>query len=125
MDSIMIVYHKSWGGYSDSTIYQNNIFVTRGKGAFFNLGKSTNNFFLANLFQGGISNLPSDPEGIDSDPEFVGEDGINGANPELRFLLQRGSPAINSGLPIEQNGGHDFSGKELDTKPDRGPFRYR
>ncbi len=124
-DSVMMIYHKSWGGYSDSTLYQNNIFVARGKGCFFNTGKSTRNFFHANLYHGTINNQPPDPEGINENPLFVGEVGQLGANPRLRYLLKRGSPAIHSGLPILQNGEHDFTGKEIGSRPDRGPFEYR
>ena len=124
-DSVMLIYHKSWGGYSDSTLYQNNIFVAKGKGCFFNTGKSTRNFFHANLFHGSMLNKPSDPEGIDANPMFVGEDGQSGAHPWLRYLLQRGSPAVHSGLPVLQNGGRDFTGKGIGSKPNRGPFEIR
>jgi hypothetical protein len=124
-DSVMPVYHKSWGGYSDSTLYQNNIFVSKGKGNYFNLGKSTRNFFLANLFYGSMSDKPSDPEEINSNPKFTGEDGATGYNPTLKYFLQQGSPAIKSGKFIDQNGGSDFTGHKLDLKPDRGPFKYR
>ena len=124
-DSVMLIFHKSWGGYSDSTLYQNNIFVARGKGCYFNTGKSTRNYFHANLFHGSLNNQPSDLEGIVANPLFVGEDGQSGAHPWLIYLLQPGSPAIHSGLPIRQNGGHDFIGKEINSKPNRGPFEFR
>jgi hypothetical protein len=124
-DSVMLIYHKSWGGYSDSTLYQNNIFVARGAGCCFDTGKSTRNFFHANLFDGSVLNKPSDPEGINANPKFIGEEGQSGANPWLRYLLQVGSPAINSGMPIGQNGGRDFTGKEIGPKPDRGPLEFR
>ena len=124
-DSVKLVYHKSWGGYSDSILYQNNIFVSKGEGCYFDLGKSTRNFFHANLFYGSIQNKPNDPEGIDSNPKFIADDGNISANPWARFLLQQGSPAIGTGLPIEQNGGIDFTGKAIDEKPNRGPFETR
>lgn len=124
-DSVMLIYHKSWGGYSDSTLYQNNIFVARGKGCYFNTGKSTRNYFHANMFDGSMLNKPSDPEGIDSNPKFVGEGCQSGANPSLRYLLQSGSPAINSGMQVGQNGGRDFAGKEIGSKPARGPLEIR
>ncbi|WP_372774268.1 hypothetical protein [Mangrovibacterium sp.] len=124
-DSVKLIFHKSWGGYSDSILYQNNIFVSRGEGCYFDLGKSTRNFFHANLFYGSIQNKPADPEAIDSNPRFIAEDGSISANSWARFLLRQGSPAIDSGLPIEQNGDLDFTGKALDSKPDRGPFEFR
>ena len=124
-DSVMLIYHKSWGGYSDSTLYQNNIFVARGKGCYFDTGKSTHNFFHANMFDGSLQNKPSDPEGIDANPKFVGEGCQSGANPSLRYLLQSGSPAINSGMPVGQNGGRDFTGKAIGSKPTRGPLEFR
>jgi hypothetical protein len=124
-DSVMVIYHKSWNGFSDSTLYKNNIFVARGKGCFFNTGQSTKNFFHANLFDGILSNKPLDPEAIDANPLFVGENGQLSANPVLRYLLQRGSPAIHSGLPVRQNGLRDYLGNETGSKPSRGPFEFR
>jgi hypothetical protein len=124
-DSVMLIYHKSWGGYSDSTLYQNNIFVARGQGCYFSTGKSTRNFFHANLFEGSMKDKPSDPEGIDANPLFVGEEGKIGANPWSHFLLQRGSPAIRSGLPLGKNGGRDYVGKEISSLPARGPLEFK
>jgi len=124
-DSVILIYHKSWGGYSDSTLYQNNIFVARGQGCYFSTGKSTRNFFHANLFEGSMKDKPSDPEGIDANPLFVGEEGKIGANPWSHFLLQRGSPAIRSGLPLEKNGGRDYVGKEISSLPARGPLEFK
>ena len=49
-DSVLLVYHKSWGGYSNTTSYMNNIFYSLGEGNWFDLGKSTNNTFRANTF---------------------------------------------------------------------------
>ncbi len=124
-DSVMMVYHKSWGGYSDSTLYQNNIFVARGRGATFNTGKSTRNFFHSNLFYGIEKNKPFDPEGIDANPKFVDEGGNCGAYPWLRYFLQPSSPAIHSGIPVEKNGGRDYTGQKLNLIPDRGPIEFR
>ena len=123
-DSVMFVFHKSWGGYSDSTLYQNNLFIARGKGCYFDTGKSTRNFFHANLYQGAYSNKPSDPEGIESNPMFLGENGKTGLNPWLRYLLLPNSPAIHSGLPMMKNRGRDFTGNSINAQPSRGPFEF-
>ena len=119
----MLIYHKSWGGYSDSTAYLNNIFYSGGRGNFIDLGKSTRNIFRANTFFGAIKNEPDDPEKSSKNPLFVGENSSAGNwKNQLRFMLQNNSPDINNGVEIEGHPGKDFLGKPVKGKPDRGAF---
>ncbi len=72
LDSIIIVFHKSWGGFSDSTAYLNNIFYSEGQGNCVDLGKSTRNFFQANTFYGFVENEPEDLLKSSANPLFKG-----------------------------------------------------
>ncbi len=125
LDSVMLVYHKSWGGFSDSTAYLNNIFYSGGKGNSIDLGKSTRNIFQANTFYGSIKNVPEDPQKSTKNPIFTGSSG-SGTNwkNSLRFILQKGSPAIDSGIEIKGHPGKDFLGNPVKGKPDRGVFEF-
>jgi acetyl esterase/lipase len=119
----MLVYHKSWGGYSDSTAYMNNIFYAEGAGATFNLEKSTQNIFTSNTYYGDILNTPSDPLASRQNPLFRGEipSAVNWKT-YLKFMLQDHSPAINQGVEIPGQPSEDFLGKPITGKPDRGVF---
>jgi hypothetical protein len=121
-DSVIFIYHKSWGGYSDSTLYQNNIFVSKGQGIYFDLGKSTRNYFHANLFSGIMKDKPPDLEEIIGDPLFTDEKGVSGRNPWLRFTLQETSPAIDRGIPLPDHPEFDRQGIRIAGKPDIGPI---
>jgi len=123
-DSVMTVFHKSWGGWSKSALYQNNIFVARGNGCRFEPGKSSGNRFVSNLYSGTFSGMPADSLRKSGDPGFVCEDGDLGPNPWMRFMLEKGSPAINSALRIAGSGEKDFTGKPLDNQPDTGPLEF-
>jgi len=123
LDSVMLVYHKSWGGYSDSTAYMNNIFYSEGAGNSVNLGKSTRNIFQANTFYGNLKNEPEDPLKSKSNPLFISAESSE-ANWKrfLRFMLQNDSPEINQGVLVDGHPGKDFSGNQVIGKPDRGAF---
>jgi len=123
LDSVMLIYHKSWGGYSDSTAYANNIFYSEGAGNSINLGKSTRNIFIANTFYGKIENEPEDPLKSKLNPLFISainsESNLKGF---LRFLLQPQSPEIDNGIIIESYPQKDFIGNPILNKPYRGAF---
>jgi hypothetical protein len=123
-DSVMTVFHKSWGGWSRSALYQNNIFVARGKGCRFEPGKSTGNIFVSNLYCGTFSGIPADSLGVWGDPGFVGENCFLGPHPWMRFMLKEGSPAIDAAVRIPGSGEKDFSGKPVANPPDIGPLEF-
>jgi hypothetical protein len=124
-DSVMTVFHKSWGGWSKSALYQNNIFVARGKGCRFEPGKSTGNRFVSNLYFGAFSGMPDDSLKITGDPGFISEMGTLGPYPWMRFMLEESSPAINAAVRIIGSGEKDFTGKPVVNPPDIGPLEYR
>jgi hypothetical protein len=41
------------------------------------------------------------------------------------YQLQAGSPCINSGMVIPDNGGMDYAGNPIDKAPDRGAFEWQ
>lgn len=122
---VMLLYHKSWGGYSDGVDYTNNIFVSGDSGDYFDFGESTRNAFLANTFYGNIGNVPDDPKKLTGDPLFKSLH-ASGANwkDTLRFMLQEHSPARDSGVPLESHPNRDFSGNPIQGSPDRGAFEF-
>jgi hypothetical protein len=123
LDSTMLLYHKSWGGFSDSTAYLNNIFYSEGKGNFIDLGKSTRNIFQANTFFGEIKNEPADPMKSKANPRFISP--INSESNWknfLRFMLQNNSEEIDAGVEIDGHPGKDFLGNPINGFPDRGVF---
>jgi Malectin domain/Fibronectin type III domain len=110
------------GGWANNTTYSNNIVYNVGTGTY-GLGASTNNVFDANLFFGNHeSSEPSDPNKLTSNP-LLQDPGSGGTGISTLdgYQLQSGSPAINSGVVISNNGGRDFFGTTLPaTAPDRG-----
>lgn len=125
LDSIKLIWHKSWGGYSDSTIYQNNIFYSEGRRSSIDLGKSKRNSFEANIFFGNISGEPYDPLKITNNPLFVnGQVSPDRLGGFIRFALKKGSPAINSGVVVNGHSKNDMLGNPIKGKPDRGAFEY-
>ena len=76
------------------------------------------------------ANIPDDPYAVTADPMFV-DPGKGPTGAQLSGLvhdrsafegyqLQPGSPAINAGVPVENNGGLDFFGNKVDLLPDIG-----
>ncbi|UXP33882.1 DNRLRE domain-containing protein [Reichenbachiella agarivorans] len=127
LDGMEVLWHKNWGGYSDSTFYSNNIFYIEGSNSVYDFELSTNNFFDHNIFYGNHdSTEPTDANKITANPLFVnpGTGGF-GFGTLDGYQLQSGSPAINAGANITGNGGFDFWGNTLsDSYTDIGAFEY-
>ncbi|UXX79406.1 DNRLRE domain-containing protein [Reichenbachiella carrageenanivorans] len=127
LDGMEVLWHKNWGGYSDSTFYTNNIFHIEASDTFYEFELSTNNFFDHNIFYGDHdSTEPSDANKITSNPLFVnpGTGGF-GFGTLDGYKLQSSSPAIDAGANIAGNGGFDFWGNALsDSHTDIGAFEY-
>jgi len=85
----------------------------------------------SNLYY-NYATTPDDVNGITADPLFVDPGkGPTGAQQSglihdisvfAGYQLQADSPAINAGVPIENNGAQDFFGNELDLLPDIGAY---
>lgn len=109
------------------TVYSyNNIFYNAGRGTY-SYGMQGYHVFENNLFYGyHPSSEPSDPYKITADPLLAapGSGGI-GWNTTTGYQLTAGSPAINAGKYIENNGGKDYWGNELyNGAPDIGAHEY-
>ncbi len=127
LSDIIIIYHKSWGGYPDRTSYYNNIIYNQASSTRYSFGSSTNNIFYYNVFYGNHSSSePSDPHKIKSDPMLVdpGSAGL-GINTVDGYKLKPGSPCIDSGKFIEGSGGRDYWGGQVPyNSTDRGAHEY-
>ncbi len=118
-----INWHKDWNGYSDGMYFYNNIIYNMSKEAYYDFGKSTNNVWEYNVFFGEHPDSePNDPYKITDDPMFVNPgSGTIGIATLDGYMLKDGSPCIDSGKVIENNGGRDYFGNPLyKGKPDRG-----
>ena len=123
-------------------VFHNNIFYATGQGRFrtvYSHGATETRIyeeevkaklpsgalFKHNCYFGPWKNgLPDDPEALVADPQFVapGTGGI-GLNTLLGYQLKDGSPCINAGMFIPNQGGRDFFGNVVnDGKPDMGAF---
>ncbi|WP_299781566.1 hypothetical protein [uncultured Formosa sp.] len=122
-DPVQIIFHKSWNGLPNQTVYTNNIFYALGAKHRFDLGKSTNNTFLANTFYGGIINTPSDVKKNTHNPLFVNDTpSKTNWKSYLRFLLQKESSEINNGIKVQGHPKKDMLGNPIKGNPDRGAF---
>jgi hypothetical protein len=126
-ENVDLVLHTDWTGWASDTYFYNNIFYVEGIGRFSygahgnddgsydpapGGGKSTHNVYDYNVYYGVQS--ADDPHAITANPLLLnpghasmGRDSLSG------YTLQKGSPAIDSGMAIEGNGGHDFFGAKV------------
>ena len=82
-------------------------------------------FFYNNLYFGPWKNgIPDDPKKIVADPLFVAPgSGGNGLSTLYGYILNEGSPAINAGIFIPNNGCRDYFGNPVeDGIPDIGAY---
>ncbi len=115
-----------WGGWAKGINFYNNIFHLVGSGGY-NFGSCTNIVFDYNVFYGNHpSTEPSDAHKLTSNPLFVNPGGAGtGRSTCSAYQLQSGSPCIDSGMSIANNGGKDFWGNTLyNGNPDRGAHEY-
>ncbi len=105
----------------------NNIFYIEGSGVSYDFGSHTKTFDH-NVFYGQHPpSEPSDANKITSDPLLVAPgSGGNGLASLGGYMLQAGSPAIDSGLRVANNGGLDFLGNAvpLGAAADRGAHEF-
>jgi len=127
LSDIIIIFHKSWGGYPNNTKYYNNIIYNQASQTRYSFGNSTNNKFDYNVFFGNHpSTEPYDPHKITSDPKFVdpgkGDIGIGTVD---GYKLKPDSPCIDSGKQIAHNGDRDYWGNPAPfNTTDRGAHEY-
>ena len=100
--------------------FENNIFCFEGQGQWGKNAQGINTVFHNNLYF-NIPSHESDSRPITADPLLV-EPGRAGTDIDLRtmaalrgYRLQSGSPGIDAGVTIVNNGGHDLLGTALRT----------
>ena len=139
-ERVSLLLQADWKGWADGTYFYNNIFYVAGNAEFSHgisrssdgayvtkagFGESRNTVFDSNIYFG--KQAPTDSHGLTSDPLF-GSPGA--ANREIKSVagygLRRGSPAINSGRFIHDNGGKDFFGTRVPAcgAVDRGAAEF-
>jgi hypothetical protein len=137
-EDVDVILHTNWTGWASDSYFYNNIFYVEGVGRFSygaqhnedgsfdpapGSGKSTHNVYDYNVYY-GVQPV-NDPHALTSDPLLLnpGHAGI-GLSTVGGYALRTHSPAIDSGKPIEKNGGKDFSGTPVPqcNGTDRGAF---
>ncbi|HEY3973462.1 MAG TPA: right-handed parallel beta-helix repeat-containing protein [Candidatus Sulfotelmatobacter sp.] len=125
-ENVDVVLHTDWTGWAADTYFYNNIFYVDGTARFFSYGvtgnpdgsydtapgpgKSTSNVFDSNIYFGG-TDAPQDPHALLTNPMLQAPGAATaGLHSVSGYGLRAGSPAINSGRAIENNGGRDFLG---------------
>ncbi|MNC02631.1 hypothetical protein D3C75_500070 [compost metagenome] len=113
----------NWNGYPDGTTVKNNIFYNLGSGGYL-FTSSTNNSFDSNVFYGNHpASEPADANKLVSDPMLASPgSGGTGRDTVGGYKLLQGSPAIDSGVLIANNGGKDYWGNPVpyNGNTDRG-----
>jgi hypothetical protein len=98
----------NWKGWANVTYIHNNLFyATEPHG--FKMGSSINNSFRHNFYSTNTS-LPADPFPYTGDPLFFSPGTSEDVND---YRISSGSPVINRGILINDNGGKDFYGNEV------------
>lgn len=111
-----------------NTLFENNIFYFEEKGEWGPKAKGINTKFRNNLYF-NIEPHPSESQPIQGDPRFV-RPGIVGSDIDLKtmaklngYRVRAGSPCIDAGVPIRDNGGLDLLTKEVSSdNTDLGAF---
>jgi hypothetical protein len=140
-ESVDVLLFSNWEGWATDTSFFNNIFYVEGKGRFSHaiardadgvhstengLGSSVGNVFDHNMYFG--TEALSDPHGLNSDPMFESAGHAGAGRKSLEaYAPRKGSPAIDSGKPVEDNGGKDFRGTPVPQcgVPDRGALESK
>jgi len=101
-----------------NTVFENNIFYFEGEGKWGKKKKGSNLKFANNLYY-GIDPHPSESNPIQGKPRFYDE-GKAGTDIDLKamdalggYRIRRGSPALDAGKVIKDNGGRDILGSKL------------
>ncbi|GFZ79011.1 hypothetical protein GCM10008018_25720 [Paenibacillus marchantiophytorum] len=122
--STKMILHGDWSGFPDNTAYSNNIIVNHGSGGY-KFSGGTNTKFDYNLFYGNHpATEPSDPHKLTSDPLLANPGKALDRYTVDGYLLKGGSPALNSGVLMANNGGKDYWGNPVSASaaPNRGAY---
>ena len=107
--------------------FYNNIIYNMSEDATYKWESGTKRNFSSNVFYGiHPADEPVDKDKITAGPKFDGPGtGGFGIHSLSGYKLQPGSPCINAGFLIPNNGGRDYWGNKItDGKPDIGAFEF-
>ncbi len=126
--SPIIIAERNNGGSGTRTYsFNNNVILNNSSTSTYQITNSYIRNIDHNCFYGNHpSNEPADANKITVDPLFVnpGSGGI-GLNTVDGYKLQKGSPCINTGILIPNNGGRDYWGNLLtDGQTDMGAYEF-
>jgi hypothetical protein len=103
--------------------YSNNIFYNGASGQYTN---SPRMVYSHNSFYGLNSSVPSDPDKIVGNPQFLNPNTAAGRASADGYKLASSSPLIHAGATIANNGGKDFFGNSLyNGAPDIGAYEFQ
>lgn len=124
--STMPIYVNSWGGYTKSISFTNNIWMLQGAGSWQGLSNIANLQFDHNTIYGvHTTGEPSDANKLTSNPMLAsaGSGGIGRTSVD-GYKLVTGSQSIGSGKVISNNGGKDYWGNPVSSSstPNRGAY---
>jgi hypothetical protein len=140
-ENVDLVLHTDWTGWASYTYIYNNIFYVEGKAQFGygvkgnedgsyvsapGSGSSNDNVYDYNMYYG--VKPADDPHALTSDPVLANPGSAgSGLSSLTGYALRSHSPAIDSGMTIQSNGGKDFSGTPVPQcgVPDRGALESR
>ena len=127
-ERVDLLVYSNWKGWAAGTYLYNNIFYVEGVGQFSyalsrrnngahvtapGFGKSQQNIFDSNVYY-GVPPPTNDPHGMTSDPRLASPgSATNGRQSVTGYSLLSGSPAIDSGKVIADDGGKDFLGNRV------------
>jgi hypothetical protein len=129
--SPIIISERSMNSGTRTYDFMNNIIYNMSKSSSYIFNNNNNNYKRTidyNCFYGEHpANEPADAHKITADPKLVnpGSGGI-GLNTVDGYKLKTGSPCINAGVVIPENGGKDYWGNPLYYgKPDIGVHEFK
>ncbi|TZF82783.1 DNRLRE domain-containing protein [Pedobacter sp. BS3] len=118
-NSVSIVRLAQWSAKPQNINFKNNIFYLKGTGNNYDFVSGSSYSFNNNLFYGTATSEPADANKIKADPLFLSPgNGVNG------YKLKPGSPALNAGVVISNNGLRDYYNNPVSTtdRPNIGAY---
>ncbi|MFD0959960.1 carbohydrate binding domain-containing protein [Paenibacillus chungangensis] len=115
----------SWGGYTQSISFYNNIWHLDGAGSWLGIANAgTFNFNYNTIYGVHTAGEPADPNKLTANPWLAGPGTGTNRTAVDGYKLLTGSPAIGTGMLVSNNGGKDYWGNTVSSSaaPNRGAY---